>query len=212
MRVIRICRPGYTVPPPPRQIIRTLLVVAALFAASARAADPPEITILAAGIFAPAPAAEDIPPGLRDQTLSGVDRIPLPSLEIATETIPARLCRSFGLIFTRAGRAETPLTVRISHPPLHRPDGRIGSVDLFDIPPGAGRHFVGFTFTEPWEMVAGEWVFTLLAGDHLLARESFTVVASDEPAERAPPPGGCGTTISRAGGFRFAAWLGMFSP
>ncbi len=208
MRVILICKHGYTSPGRRRQIAPAFRLAAALaLIASPAPADAPEIRILAAGIFRPAPVTGELPPGLRDQTLSGVDRTALPTLVTATATVPAKLCRSFGLIFTRAAPADTPLTVRVSHPPLHRPDGQAGSVDRFEIPPGAGPHYVGFTFTAAWEMVPGMWIFTLLAGDRPLARADFTVLPATEAAET-----GCGAVVSGIGAFRFAAGLGILRP
>lgn len=207
MRVSRICRDTYSRAGRPRQPprrpsplrpllgpIATLVLIVSLLApplAFAAWADDPGIRILSAGIYRPAAVTGGLPAGLRDQTLSGVDRVTLPTLLAATATVPAAPCRSFGLIFARAGAAAAPLTIRVRHPPLHRPDGAGGSVDIFEIPAGTGLRFVGFTFTEAWEMVAGEWEFTLLAGDRELARQRFTVL----PATTAT---GCGAMVSDA--------------
>ncbi len=198
MRVIRICRlphsrAGLWRQSQPFPAI-ALALLAALFLSLRTSAEEAPIHILSAGIYRPAPVIGGLAPGLRDQTLSGVDRVPLPTLIEATQIIPARLCRSFGLIFARADRAAEPLTIRVTHPLFHRPDGSEGSVDSFDIPAGAGLRYVGFTFSETWEMVAGKWQFTILADGIPLGEVSFAVLPATRTGAEA-----CGTEVSRAG-------------
>ena len=203
MRVSRICRDTYSRAGRPRQPPRrpspglisgpfwALALILSLRAPLLPAAwaDGTELRILSAGIYRPAPVTGGLPAGPRDRTLSGVDRVTLPALLAATALVPAAPCRSFGLIFAREGAAAAPLTIRVRHPPLHRPDGAGGSVDIFEIPAGTGLRFVGFTFTEAWEMVAGDWEFTILASGRELARQRFTVLAATTAT-------GCGAMVS----------------
>lgn len=172
-------------------IVWLLALVFALPLAPAIGADEPGIRILSVGIYRPAAITGGLPTGLRDQTLSGVDRTALPTLLAATTIVPAAPCRSFGLIFARTATATGPLTIRVRHPPLRRPDGAGGSVDVFEIPSGTAPRFVGFTFTEAWEMVAGDWEFVILAGDRALARQRFTVLPAAATAAT-----GCGAVVS----------------
>lgn len=202
MRVIRICKFCYNGLAARRQSPRRRGggaaggLAAAALALALMAAAPAEIVVVSAGLFGPATPLGEVGQGLREETLSGVDQVALPPLLRQTDEVPAELCRSFGLIYAETGSyAETgasagALTIRITHPPLHRPDGATGSVDLFDAPATPGLHFVGFTFDERWELAPGRWTFTILAGDQVLVSHGFTVLPASGGAA------GCGSSVS----------------
>lgn len=209
MRVIRICRFGYKrsaalrqfIPPrspsrlPGRGAGSARMLAGAALALLLVAAAPAQVVVVSAGLFGTAAPLGDLPgSGLRQETLSGVDRVALPPLLRQTDEIPAEPCRRFGLIYAEidaGGASAPPLTIRITHPALKRPDGATGSIDMFEAPPGPGLHFIGFTFDEEWERVPGVWTFAILAGDQVLASQSFTV----RPATGASA-GGCQSIVS----------------
>ena len=196
MRVIRICKFCYNglaarrQSPRRRGIGATWGLAAAALALALMAAAPAEIVVVSAGLFGPATPLGEVGQGLREETLSGVDQVALPPLLRQTDEVPAELCRSFGLIYAETGASAGALTIRITPPPLHRPDGATGSVDLFDAPATPGLHFVGFTFDERWELAPGRWTFTILAGDQVLVSHGFTVLPASGGAL------GCGSSVS----------------
>jgi hypothetical protein len=196
MRVIRICKFCHNSLAARRQSPRRRSVgaagglAAAALALALMAAAPAEIVVVSAGLFGPATPLGEVGQGLREETLSGVDQVALPPLLRQTDEVPAELCRSFGLIYAETGASAGALTIRITHPPLRRPDGATGSVDLFDAPATPGLHFVGFTFDERWELAPGRWTFTILAGDQVLASHGFTVLPASGGAL------GCGSSVS----------------
>jgi len=114
-----------------------------------------------------------------------------------TDRIEAVPCRRFGVWFRLhpPGRAEVlPVTQRLTHPLMTRPDGRTGTVEadegLLDDTP----RLSGFSFTYGWEMVPGIWTFAVLSGDKVLGEKSFEVVVP--LGGIVPPTGGCDRPVS----------------
>lgn len=102
-----------------------------------------------------------------------------------TETIEARLCRSFGVTIrlkaTPPGDLPQVLDVRIRHPKFTREDGATNSEDRFRTWPTGDIAHAGFSFDHIWEMEPGDWEIALLLHGVELARQPFIVTA--------PPPG-----------------------
>jgi hypothetical protein len=95
-----------------------------------------------------------------------------------TTRIPARLGTKFGIRYQLAGKRENepPLTLMYLTPGVTGPDGQ--RHDKFEIQqklvPG-GADVMAFEFTEPYEMVPGEWHFLVFQGDRKLVEQRFEV-------------------------------------
>lgn len=96
-----------------------------------------------------------------------------------TTEVPARLGSKFGLRYRLAGRREvdTPLTLLYLTPGVVTPDGQ--RHDKFEVVqslmPGVESDVMAFEFTEPHEVVAGEWRLMVFQGDRKLAEQTFEV-------------------------------------
>ena len=97
----------------------------------------------------------------------------------ATTEIPARLGTKFGLRMTLAGKQmdDVPLTLLYLTPGVVTPDGQ--RHDRFEVvqklAPGAVQDVMAFEFSEPHEVVPGEWRFLVFQGDRKLAEQRFQV-------------------------------------
>ncbi|MET1077304.1 MAG: DUF3859 domain-containing protein [Pseudomonas sp.] len=97
----------------------------------------------------------------------------------ATDQVPARLGSRFGLRFALTGKAdnELPLTLLYLTPGVVTPDGV--RHDRFEVVqklvPGAPHELMAFEFSEPYEVVPGEWRFLVFQGDRKLAEQRFQV-------------------------------------
>ncbi len=72
---------------------------------------------------------------------------------------------------------DTPLTLLYLTPGVVTPDGQ--RHDKFEVVqklvPGAPTDVMAYEFTEPHEVVKGEWRLMVFQGDRLLAEKSFDV-------------------------------------
>lgn len=96
-----------------------------------------------------------------------------------TELIPAKLGTKFGLRYSLVGKREndTPLTLLYLTPGVVSPDGKRHDKFVVEqkMAPGAPLDVMAFEFTEPHEVVPGEWRFMVFQGDRLLAQQVFSV-------------------------------------
>ncbi len=96
-----------------------------------------------------------------------------------TRDIPARLGTKFGMRYHLSGKRadDTPLTLLYLTPGVIGADGR--RHDKLEVTqallPDAPADVMAFEFTEPGELVKGEWRFLVFQGDRLLAEQRFTV-------------------------------------
>ena len=96
-----------------------------------------------------------------------------------TAEIPARLGTRFGLRLTLSGKQadDVPLTLLYLTPGVVTPDGQ--RHDRFEVvqklAPGASQEVMAFEFSEPHEVVPGEWHFLVFQGDRKLAEQRFSV-------------------------------------
>ncbi|MCQ4295119.1 DUF3859 domain-containing protein [Pseudomonas stutzeri] len=96
-----------------------------------------------------------------------------------TADVPARLGSKFGMRYRLVGKREgdTPLTLLYLTPGVVTPDGK--RHDKFEVVqslmPGAEADVMAFEFTEPHEMVPGEWRLMVFQGDRLLTERTFHV-------------------------------------
>ena len=95
-----------------------------------------------------------------------------------TTEIPAKLGSKFGLRYRLVGKqaADTPLTLLYLTPGVQTPDGK--RHDKFEVVqalvPDVEQDVMAFEFTEPHEVVPGEWRM-MFQGDRKLAEQRFTV-------------------------------------
>lgn len=96
-----------------------------------------------------------------------------------TDQVPARLGSKFGMRYTLQGKVagDQPLTLLYLTPGLVSADGkRQDKIELVQqLVPDAPQDVMAFEFTEPHEVVAGEWTFMVFQGDRLLAQQRFQV-------------------------------------
>ncbi|MES2819029.1 MAG: DUF3859 domain-containing protein [Pseudomonadota bacterium] len=96
-----------------------------------------------------------------------------------SDRVPAKLGTKFGLRYRLQGKTEgdTPLTLLYLTPGVITPDGK--RHDRFEVVhklvPDAPLDVMAFEFTEPHEVVPGEWHFMLFQGDRKLAEQRFQV-------------------------------------
>lgn len=146
-------------------VLAGMMLVAGLAHAEVRVEGPVEH-----GIFLS--QAKDLQPGERVLTSSRQQ------IETTTE-IPAKLGTKFGMRFSLAGKRidDQPLTLLYLTPGVTGPDGK--RHDKFEVVQkmvvGAPQDVMAFEFTEPYEMVAGDWHFLVFQGDRKLAEQRFTV-------------------------------------
>ncbi|MBB2496262.1 DUF3859 domain-containing protein [Aquipseudomonas ullengensis] len=123
------------------------------------------------GVFATAPI-KDPQPGERVLTRANQ------AIE-ATDQVPGRLGTKFGMRYRLAGKVATdaPLTLLYLTPGLVGADGRRqDKIEVVQkLMPGAPMDVMAYEFTEPHELVAGEWHFMVFQGDRLLAEQRFQV-------------------------------------
>lgn len=118
-----------------------------------------------------------------NEWITGV-RFIRPTTEIAGE-----LCNHFGIEFGEDDQQPAPLgrllTVRLTHPVLHNPNGRSGTVEVSTKVLTAEPMMSGFGFDFAWEIAPGPWTFAVLAGDDVLLEQTFQVM---------PPSSGLSTS------------------
>jgi hypothetical protein len=96
-----------------------------------------------------------------------------------SEVIPAKLGTKFGIRYSLAGKTagDAPLTLLYLTPGITTPDGK--RHDKFVVTqalvPGAPQDVMAFEFSEPHEIVAGEWHFLVFQDDRKLAEQRFQV-------------------------------------
>lgn len=97
----------------------------------------------------------------------------------ATSAIPAKLGTKFGLRMTLSGKQvdDAPLTLLYLTPGVITPDGQ--RHDRFEVvqklAPGSAQDVMAFEFSDPYEVVPGEWHFLVFQGDRKLAEQRFQV-------------------------------------
>jgi hypothetical protein len=145
--------------------LAVFMLAAGLVQAEVRVEGPVEY-----GIFAS--QYQDFKPGERVLTRSNqqIER---------SEVIPAKLGSKFGMRYTLVGKTVdgAPLTLLYLTPGVTTPDGK--RHDKFAVVqalvPGAPQDVMAFEFSEPHEVVAGEWHFMVFQDDRKLAEQRFQV-------------------------------------
>jgi hypothetical protein len=145
--------------------LAVFMLAAGLVQAEVRVEGPVEY-----GIFAS--QYQDFKPGERVLTRSNqqIER---------SEVIPAKLGSKFGMRYTLVGKTVdgAPLTLLYLTPGVTTPDGK--RHDKFAVVqalvPGAPQDIMAFEFSEPHEIVPGEWHFMVFQDDRKLAEQRFQV-------------------------------------
>jgi hypothetical protein len=95
------------------------------------------------------------------------------------EVIPAKLGSKFGMRYRLLGKTagDAPLTLLYLTPGVVTPQGTRHDkfVVVQELVPGAPEDVMAFEFTEPHEIVPGEWHFMVFQNDRKLAEQRFTV-------------------------------------
>jgi hypothetical protein len=93
--------------------------------------------------------------------------------------IPARLGTKFGMRYSLAGKVadDSPLTLLYLTPGVVTPQGTRHDkfVVTQKLVPGAPQDVMAFEFTEPHEVVPGEWHFLVFQDDRKLLEQRFEV-------------------------------------
>jgi hypothetical protein len=93
--------------------------------------------------------------------------------------IPARLGTKFGMRYSLAGKVadDSPLTLLYLTPGVVTPQGTRHDKFLVTqkLVPGAPQDVMAFEFTEPHEVVPGEWRFMVFQDDRKLLEQRFEV-------------------------------------
>lgn len=109
-----------------------------------------------------------------------VDDAALSRLLVQTTTIPAKIGTSFGFRYVTEGLprgAVARLTYQDSYPGLQNPKGGepLKDVEYSNEVEVGTADICAFTFEEEWELVPGEWTFSIGRNGKLLAEQTFTV-------------------------------------
>ena len=174
-----------------------LVCLAAAFARPAQAQDAPKVAVVEFGEYT---VRREVPlNGLRIGSSGVTERVSSEGARLLrhTDRIEAAPCRRFGVWFQLQPPGDgglLPITQRLTHPRMIRPDGISGTVEADDGLLDGDPVLSGFSFTYDWEMVPGTWTFALLSGGKVLAEKSFEVVAP--PGGIASAAGGCDAPIS----------------
>lgn len=143
-------------------------------------------------------AAQDLGDGkLLPGNLAEVTGVSTPLLLHPGTRITGAYCHQFGFSFRAANLPPGEVamfTVHVSHPRWTLPDGRTGTDEQWTSAIEAQKWgYVGYSFTEPWSLEAGTWVFTLTQGPRVLAEQRFEVEVA--PGQ-AMPSQGCVPSVS----------------
>ncbi|HSX87606.1 MAG TPA: DUF3859 domain-containing protein [Pseudomonas sp.] len=95
------------------------------------------------------------------------------------EVIPAKLGSKFGMRYRLVGKTanDAPLTLLYLTPGVVTPQGTRHDkfVVVQELVPDAPEDVMAFEFTEPHEIVPGEWHFMVFQNDRKLLEQRFTV-------------------------------------
>jgi hypothetical protein len=129
--------------------------------------------------------------------LAPVDNVGTPKLIHPGHRIDGAYCHQFGFSFRALnlpGDQTADITVQLTHPLWRLPDGRSGTEEVWTSTlRGNIWGYVGYSFTEAWSLVPGQWRYTITQGGHVLTEQEFQVEV--EPGQTWPDQG-CAPSIS----------------
>lgn len=104
-------------------------------------------------------------------------------LEKQTTRIPARLKSKFGFRYVLHGEPGGPpvrLHFRYLFPLMKDQDGKeIRSYDTTAVAKLEDKPHMLWDFTEPYELVTGQWTFQVLRGEEIILEKKFDVIGAD---------------------------------
>jgi Domain of unknown function (DUF3859) len=101
----------------------------------------------------------------------------------ATTTIAANQGVIFGFRYSTFGKLGAPVRLKfvtnIPEPGIRNPKTGVTSLrsEYSENVMVGGTEFKGYSFDEPWEIVAGTWTIEIWDGDRKLASQDFNIVA-----------------------------------
>ena len=108
------------------------------------------------------------------------------SLSIAqtTDEIPFQKDVSFGIVWSAIGFTsdeKQKITFRVEHPPMRLPNGKTvtSEEEVIIIHPMGGFYVStdGYSLTEDFEMVQGQWTFSVFHEGNVIVTKSFQIVS-----------------------------------
>jgi hypothetical protein len=153
-------------------------VLSTLFQASltpARATDDLTATVLQYGVVKDEIVGEKTAPQSPSGTTGMVGKYEFINKTTAIDACPGT---TFGVehLLNRSMRSDDkPLFLRFNYPKQVTPDGRVFTTHDMPLENGKALVYTGFTFEYKWEMVSGDWTFTLMQGDRKLTTTTFKI-------------------------------------
>ena len=105
-----------------------------------------------------------------------------------TDRVTAAPGVRFGISFVAKNLASfdsVPVEVRVTHPPMTLPDGRVVTVDHWPADAQGIPRYTGWMFEHPYELVPGEWTIALVHEGAVAVEKTFLVAL---PHEAKPLP------------------------
>ena len=124
--------------------------------------------------------------GAPETALGTVDEVDRGGTEIVEggTSLAARVGSAFGMRVEvdGPGGSVVPLRTRVTHPPITNPStSKTTTVDEWASPMSAKvPTYVGWGFSEPWELAAGMWRIEILFEGRPVAGESFAIRLATE--------------------------------
>jgi hypothetical protein len=155
-----------------------------MFCLSVANADEVTAKIISCGIFTVPNKhrIQEVP-----EAFSGTVRIykGLPTLEIATNQIPAKIGTDFGFIYKISNLPlkdgeEVELVKAVNNPGIKKPDGKTSQTSEWKLKKvvmdGCVVDYSGFGFDYDYELVPGVWKFEIKYKGKAVCAQTFTVV------------------------------------
>jgi hypothetical protein len=105
---------------------------------------------------------------------------------VATDRIAAAPGVRFGFQFVARNLRtfdDVPVEIRVTHPPMMLPDGRVSTIDHWPMHAQGIPRFTGWLFEHDYELVPGEWTIAVVHDGAVAVEKTFHVSLE---ANRAP--------------------------
>ena len=148
-----------------------------------------------AGVIEPSDPDPPAAPPAGDNLVGSSPQSPKRYIHLGSD-VDARFCTLFGFEFRAPNlpaALEVPVTIVLDHPLWTRPDGRTGTQERYSNTLRNTWSYSGYHLEESWTLTPGTWVFTVMLGDAVLARQSFELTV---PPGQVFPAAGCAAAVS----------------
>ena len=157
-----------------------LLLTAPLFAARADTSPPdPGIEIVSYGVFGELETEDRVEAsGSSSGSVGAVAATEHAVPREVTDKVTAAPGVRFGYTFIAKNLGmfdSVPVEVRVTHPPLALPDGRVQSVDSWPAGAQGIQRFTGWLFEHDYELVPGDWTIAVLHDGEVAVEKTFHV-------------------------------------